>query len=87
MSIACNKKNACFYLKIRSEMSAYAETEIRCKRRMLKKIIVDETLLKLDRQEYWLWIAYEPNPKSCLMMYLSRIILYVSIRNRWFFIS
>jgi hypothetical protein len=42
-------------------------------RRMVKKmkIFVDETLLKVDEQEYWLWIAYEPN-KSCLMMHLSR---------------
>ncbi len=64
MSRACNKKNAYFYLEIGSEISAYAETEIQCKRRMVKEIFVDETLLKLDRQEYWLWIAYEPNPKS-----------------------
>jgi len=29
-------------------------------------------LLKIDGQDYWLWIAYEPNLKTCLMMHLSR---------------
>jgi putative transposase len=38
----------------------------------VKKIFVDETLLQIDGQNYWLWIAYEPNLNSCLMMHLSR---------------
>lgn len=38
----------------------------------IKEIFVDETLLKIDVQEYWLWIAYEPNLNKCLMMHLSR---------------
>jgi transposase-like protein len=38
----------------------------------VKKIFVDETLLRIDGHDYWLWIAYEPNLKSCLMMHLSR---------------
>jgi putative transposase len=30
-------------------------------------------LLKIDGQDYWLWIAYdEPNLNTCLMMHLSR---------------
>ena len=33
---------------------------------------VDETLLKIDGQDYWLWLAYEPNLNTCLMMHLSR---------------
>jgi putative transposase len=41
-------------------------------RRLVKEIFVDETLLRIDGQDYWLWIAYEPNLKSCLMMHLSR---------------
>ena len=39
---------------------------------MIKEIFVDETLLKIYGQDYWLWIAYEPNVKSCVMMHLSR---------------
>jgi putative transposase len=41
-------------------------------RRLIKEILVDETLLKVNGQAYWLWIAYEPNTKSCLMIHLSR---------------
>ena len=41
-------------------------------KRAVKEIFVDETLLKIDGQDYWLWIAYEPNLNVCLMMHLSR---------------
>jgi putative transposase len=41
-------------------------------RRLVKEIFVDETLLRIDGQDYWLWIAYEPNLNTCLMMRLSR---------------
>ena len=41
-------------------------------RRLVKEIFVDETLLRIDGQDYWLWIAYEPNLNTCLMMHLSR---------------
>ncbi len=40
-------------------------------RSMIKEIFVDETLLRIDGQDYWLWIAYEPNLNTCLMMHLS----------------
>jgi transposase-like protein len=39
-------------------------------RSMIKEIFIDETLLKIDGQDYWLWIAYEPNLKSCVMMHI-----------------
>ena len=38
----------------------------------VREIFVDETLLQIDGIDYWLWIAYEPNLKRCLMMHLSR---------------
>ena len=41
-------------------------------RRAVKKIFVDETLLQIDGQDYWLWIAYEPNLDVCLILHLSR---------------
>jgi putative transposase len=41
-------------------------------RHLVKEIFVDETLLQVDGQNYWLWIAYEPNLNVCLMMHLSR---------------
>jgi putative transposase len=39
---------------------------------LVKEIFVDETLIQIDGQEYWLWVAYEPNLNACLMMHLSR---------------
>lgn len=41
-------------------------------RSLVKEIFVDETLLRIDGQDCWLWIAYEPNLNRCLMMHLSR---------------
>jgi putative transposase len=38
----------------------------------IKEIFVDETLIQIDGKDYWLWIAYEPNIKRCLMMHISR---------------
>jgi transposase-like protein len=34
-----------------------------------RDLCVDETMLKIDGQDYWLWIAYESNLNICLMMY------------------
>jgi putative transposase len=39
-------------------------------RHLVKEIFVDETLLKINGQHYWLWLAYEPNIKSCLMLHI-----------------
>jgi putative transposase len=46
--------------------------EFRISKHRVKQIFVDETLLKIDGQEYWLWIAYEPMLNVCLAMHLSR---------------
>lgn len=51
---------------------ATADNRFRIDRRQVKQIFVDETLLKVDGNEYWLWIAYEPSLDVCLMMHLSR---------------
>jgi len=39
---------------------------------LVKEILVDETMLKINGQDYWLWLAYEPNIRSCLMLHISR---------------
>jgi putative transposase len=44
----------------------------RTDKRLVRGIFVDETLLQVDGQDYWLWIAYEPAINTCLMMHLSR---------------
>jgi putative transposase len=41
-------------------------------RHAVREIFVDETLLQIDGQNYWLWVAYEPNLNTCLMMHLSK---------------
>jgi len=51
---------------------AYCADRYRTDRRLVRAIFVDETLLKIDGQDYWLWIAYEPAMDTCLMMHLSR---------------
>ena len=51
---------------------AFLADRFRIDRHKIRQIFVDETLVKIDGLEYWLWIAYEPNLAVCLMMHLSR---------------
>ena len=51
--------------------SGLADNRLSVNKRAVKEIF-DETLLQIDGQDYWLWIAYEPNLDACLMMHLSR---------------
>jgi putative transposase len=44
----------------------------RIDRRWVKQIFVDETLLKIDGHDYWLWVAYEPDQNKCLAIHISR---------------
>jgi hypothetical protein len=41
-------------------------------KRAVSQIFVDETLIRIDGHDWWLWIAYEPAIDSCLLMHLSR---------------
>jgi putative transposase len=56
-------------------------------KRKVQKIFVDETLLKINGQHYWLWLAYEPNLHVCLIFHLStekELFLYaISFSNRY----
>ena len=54
------------------EYSSLAD-RFRVGKRSVKRIFVDETLIKIEGQNYWLWTAYEPNLNACLMMRLSRV--------------
>jgi putative transposase len=49
-----------------------AADRFRIDKHKIRQIFVDETLVKIDGMEYWLWVAYEPNLDVCLMMHLSR---------------
>jgi putative transposase len=71
-SLAEVKKRS--YVAIWKWVQKYSELAdgFRIDRRQVRKIFVDETLLKIDGQEYWLWVAYEPDYNKCLMMHLSK---------------
>ena len=58
-------------MEVGSEIAFLAD-RFRIDRRKIRQVFVDETLVKIDGLEYWLWIAYEPNLDVCLMMHLSR---------------
>jgi putative transposase len=51
---------------------AFLADRFRINKHKIRQIFVDETLVKIDGLEYWLWVAYEPNLDVCLMMHLSR---------------
>jgi putative transposase len=51
---------------------AFLADRFRIDKHKIRQIFVDETLVKIDGLEYWLWVAYEPNLDVCLMMHLSR---------------
>ena len=40
--------------------------------RRIKDVFVDEPLLKINGENYWLWLAYEPNLHVCLLFHISR---------------
>lgn len=63
--------------------SEYAD-KFKVDRNLVKEIFVDETLVKIDGQNYWLWIAYdddEPNIyiHSCLLFHI-----YLKRKNDFF---
>ncbi|HEY6882423.1 MAG TPA: hypothetical protein VI278_00115 [Nitrososphaeraceae archaeon] len=78
-SISCKKEPCIIIWKwIQKYYSDLADDRIKTNRHSVKTIFVDETLLQIDDgwpdyyyHYYWLWIAYEPNLDSYLMMHLS----------------
>jgi hypothetical protein len=51
----------------------------------IKKIFVDETLLKINGQDYWLWLAYdEPNLHVCVYVYVCVYLLFHISREKQF---
>lgn len=55
-------------------MQKYSQSYDRFKvnRHSVREIFVDETLFKINGQDYWLWLAYEPNLHVCLLFHISR---------------
>lgn len=71
--IYSEKKKSCIYLEVGSEIFNYLADRFKTdRRRLVRAIFVDETLVQIEGKDYWLWVAYEPALNSCLMMHLSR---------------
>jgi len=51
---------------------SYLFDRFRTDRHAVHEIFVDDTMVRVDGRDYWVWIAYEPNLNVCLMMHLSR---------------
>lgn len=49
----------------------YKPTKIWQKRTKISQFIIDETLIRVGREVFWLWIAIEPKSKSILDMRIS----------------
>jgi putative transposase len=49
----------------------YKPTKIWQKRTKISQFIIDETLIRVGREVFWLWIAIEPKSKSILDMSIS----------------
>jgi transposase-like protein len=56
-----NQKKPRSYMEVGSEIYSDRTDRFVTARHLVREIFVDETLLKIDGQDYWLWIAYEPN--------------------------
>ncbi len=42
------------------------------KKRRIKCVMIDETMITIKGEVYWLWIAYEPYIKKYLLMNISK---------------
>ena len=53
------------------EKYAHIADGFRANKNNVKEIFVDETLIQINGQDYcWLWVAYEPNLDTCLMVHI-----------------
>jgi hypothetical protein len=50
--------------------SKYTDYRFKVGNHFIKQLVVDETLVRINGQDFWLWIAYEPNLYSCLTMHI-----------------
>ena len=50
-------------MEMDSKLSSYS---ISSKRKRIMEFIVDETLIKVDSAEVWLWVAIEPKSRQIL---------------------
>jgi putative transposase len=49
----------------------YNPQKIYCKRKRISEFIIDETLIQIGKDYFWLWVAIEPSNKEVLGIHLS----------------
>ena len=49
----------------------YNPQKINCKRKRISEFIIDETLIQIGKDYFWLWVAIEPSNKEVLGIHLS----------------
>ncbi len=49
----------------------YNPQKIYCKRKRISEYIIDETLIQIGKDYFWLWVAIEPSNKEVLGIHLS----------------
>lgn len=68
---AIKKRSHVYIWKWVQKYAPFAD-RFKVKKNLVKEIFVDEILIKINGENYWLWIAYEPKINSCLLFHLSR---------------
>jgi hypothetical protein len=69
-------------MEMDTKILRYAD-KFKVDRHLVKEIFVDETLVKIDGQNYWLWIAYdEPNIHTFVL-----VISYIKRKNDFCMLS
>ncbi len=47
------------------------------KKKRIRYVMIDETMITIKGEVYWLWIAYEPYIKKYLLMLCCKIDLFI----------
>jgi putative transposase len=59
------------HVAIWDRIQRFGSCQIYNKHRRVSAFIIDETIIQINNNHYWLWIAVEPIHKSLLGIYIS----------------
>lgn len=59
------------HVSISKWLQHYNPQKIYCKRKRISEFIIDETLIQIGKDYFWLWVAIEPSNKEVLGIHLS----------------
>ena len=58
------------YVSVWNWIQRFGSSQI-YKRKRVSAFIIDETVIQIDNQHYWLWFCIEPNHRTVLGIYIS----------------